>query len=86
MREDRKVLTNWILSAPNDSILSVTQTSILKHEPAKIRESMPFAFCGEKVMESRIQQFHKKPACIPCYEKRLNFNQNDQADIDNLRF
>lgn len=69
LREDRIALTNWILSASNDSILSVTKTPIPEPEPAKIRESIPCAFCGESVMESRIQQFNEKPACIPCYEK-----------------
>ena len=70
LQEDRSILTKWILSAPNDSILSVTPTTIPEPEPAKIRESTPCAFCGENVMESRIQQLHEKPACIPCYQKR----------------
>ena len=69
LHEDRIALTHWILSASNDSILSVTKTLIPEPEPAKIRESIPCAFCGESVMESRIQQFNEKPACIPCYEK-----------------
>jgi len=36
-------------------------------------------------MESRIQQLHEKPACIPCYKKQERFDQNDQSGIDNLR-
>ena len=68
--DDRKAFTNWLLSASNDSILSVTPTTIPEPEPAKIRDSIPCAFCGENVMESRIQQLHEKPACIPCYQKR----------------
>ncbi|MGD8797156.1 MAG: FmdE family protein [Desulfobacterales bacterium] len=68
--EDRRALTDWILSAPKDSILSISQTSIPEPEPAKILESVPCAFCGESVMESRIRQWHDKPACIPCYEKQ----------------
>ncbi|MBW2471286.1 MAG: formylmethanofuran dehydrogenase [Deltaproteobacteria bacterium] len=79
LREDRRVLSKWILSAPCDSILSVTQTSIPEPEPAKIRDSTPCAFCGENVMESRTQQLHKKPACIPCCNKRQSVNPNDQA-------
>jgi formylmethanofuran dehydrogenase subunit E len=75
LREDQKALTNWLLSVSNDSILSVTQTSIPEPEPAKIRDSRPCAFCGENAMESRIQQLHKKPACIPCYEKLQKYNQ-----------
>jgi formylmethanofuran dehydrogenase subunit E len=70
LQEDRSALAKWILSAPNDSILSVTQASIPEPEPAKIRESITCAFCGESVMESRIQQLHDKPVCIPCYEKQ----------------
>jgi formylmethanofuran dehydrogenase subunit E len=85
LHEDRSALTNWILSAFKDSILSVTQTSIPEPEPAKIRESIPCAFCGESVMESRIQQLHEKPACIPCYEKQHKFDQNGQAVIGNSR-
>ena len=76
LQEDRGALTKWILSASNDGILSVTQTSIPEPEPAKIRESIPCAFCGESAMESRLQQLHEKPACIPCYEKQ----QNDDID------
>jgi formylmethanofuran dehydrogenase subunit E len=70
LRDDPKALTNWILSAPKDSILTVALTSIPEPEPAKIRESIPCAYCGESVMESRIQQLHDKPACIPCYNKQ----------------
>ena len=70
LQEDRNALTKWILSASNDSILSVTQTSIPEPEPARIRKSIPCAFCGESVMESRIQQLHEKSACIPCYERK----------------
>ena len=81
LHEDRSALTNWILSAPKDNILSVTQSSIPGPEPAKIRESIPCEFCGESVMESRIQQLYEKPACIPCYEKQLKFDQNGQAGI-----
>src|SRR5210317_1806635 len=77
LQEDRSALTKWILSASNDSILSVTQTSI--PEPARIRKSIPCAFCGESVMESRIQQLHEKSACIPCYEMQQKFDQNAAA-------
>lgn len=82
LREDRNALANWLMSASNDRILSVTQTSIPEPEPAKIRESIPCAFCGESVMESRIQQLHEKPICIPCYEKQQKFDQNTAAGTD----
>jgi len=70
LHENRSDLTRWILSATNDSILSVAPISIPEPEPARIMKSIPCGFCGESVMESRIQQLYDKPACIPCYEKQ----------------
>jgi formylmethanofuran dehydrogenase subunit E len=69
LAEDRNALAKWILSAPSESIVSVTLTKILEPEPARIHKSIPCAFCGENVMESRIRRIAGKPACIPCYEK-----------------
>jgi formylmethanofuran dehydrogenase subunit E len=37
-------------------------------EDIKIRKSIPCSFCGENVMESRINQLGGKPTCIPCFE------------------
>ena len=70
LQEDRSALIRWILSAPNDSIISVTPISIPEPEPARIRKSIPCKVCGESVMESRIQQLDNKPVCIPCYDKQ----------------
>jgi len=69
LRENRSAFTKWILSAPSDSIISVTPINLSEPEPARIRESIPCALCGENVMETRIRQLSGKPACIPCYEK-----------------
>jgi len=85
LQENPSALTKWIMSASNDSILSVTQTSIPEPEPARIRKSIPCAFCGESVMESRIQQLHEKLTCIPCYEKQQEFDQNAAAGTDKRR-
>ena len=70
LREDRSALTNWILHSAADKMLTVTTTSVSEPEPAKIRNSIACAFCGETVMETRVRQLQKKPACIPCYEKQ----------------
>jgi formylmethanofuran dehydrogenase subunit E len=75
LREDRSALTDWILHSAADTMLSVTLTSIAEPEPAKIRNSIPCAFCGESVMESRVRRLQEKPACIPCYEKQHKFAQ-----------
>jgi formylmethanofuran dehydrogenase subunit E len=76
----RHDIARWILSAEYDSILSVTPVSISEPEPARIMESTPCGFCGESVMESRIQRQLDKPACIPCYEKLQKHEQNASAE------
>jgi formylmethanofuran dehydrogenase subunit E len=85
LQENRSDFTRWILSATNDSILSVTPISIPKPEPARIMDSILCEFCGESVMESRIKQQHDKPACIPCYEKQQKREQIAPADTDKPR-
>jgi len=72
LRENRSALTDWILHSDADAMLSVTLTSIAEPEPARIRNSIACAFCGEAVMETRVRKLHEKPACIPCYEKQQN--------------
>ena len=69
MRQDRNALTNWILTAPAKSILSVTPVSVPEPEPARIRKSVPCSVCGEMVMETRIREIGGKPVCIPCSER-----------------
>jgi formylmethanofuran dehydrogenase subunit E len=51
IRDDKKARTDWILSAPQESLLSVALVSGPEPEPAKIRSSLPCAVCGEAVME-----------------------------------
>jgi len=70
LHDDRSALTNYIITASIDSILSIKPTSIPEPEPAKIRKSIPCAVCSENVMESRIKQLDGKSACIPCFEKQ----------------
>jgi len=70
IKDDREAKTGWILSAPNESILSVTPVSVPEPEPARIMESVPCAHCGESVMESRIRNLVGKAFCIPCFEKQ----------------
>ena len=72
LREDRSAFTKWILSAPSDSIISVTPTNISEPEPARILKSITCEPCGETVMESRVQELDGKPVCIPCDPKIRN--------------
>ena len=69
IREDRNIFSEWILSAPQETILSVTSVAVPEPEPAKIRDSVPCTICGETVMESRLRNLNGKSVCIPCYQK-----------------
>jgi len=83
IREDRTVLTNHILHASADSILSVTITSVPEPEPAKIRDSVRCAICNESVMESRVRHLNENAVCIPCYEKQQNFEKEIEGGTVN---
>jgi len=85
LHKNRSEMTSWILSTTNDSILSVVPISIPEPEPARIMDSISCSFCGESVMESRIQQLNDKPACIPCYEKQQKLEQIAPADTNKPR-
>ena len=70
LRENRNDFTQWLLSAPSESIISVTPVNISEPEPARILKSIPCELCGESVMESRVRELVGKSVCIPCYKKR----------------
>lgn len=72
LRENRQDFMKWILSSPAEDMLTIEQVSIEAPAFAKIRTSIPCAFCGESVMESRLKYVHGRPACIPCRAIRLN--------------
>jgi len=67
---DRASRAKWILEAPKDTLLSIAPVSVEEPELAKIHKSAVCAYCGERVMESRLRQVDGKPACIPCSEQR----------------
>ena len=69
MRQDRTAMMNWILSAPAESMISVTPVAVEEPEPARIRKSVTCSACGEAVMETRLREIQGKAVCIPCSEK-----------------
>jgi formylmethanofuran dehydrogenase subunit E len=69
MRQDREKFIKWLLSAPQEAIVSLTEVQLDEPEPARIMKSVACAFCGESVMETRTRDIQGKPACIPCAEK-----------------
>ena len=83
IREDRTVLTNYILHASADSVLSVTITSVPEPERAKIRSTVCCAICDENVMESRVRNLHEKTVCIPCYEKQQKLEKEIEGGAVN---
>ena len=64
--EALKQLTEWILSAPQENILSVIPVAIPEPAPAAVRDSVFCSICGESVMESRTRIVGGKCVCIPC--------------------
>ena len=69
MRKDREKFINWLLSAPEEEIVSLKEVQVDEPEPARIMKTVECTFCGEGVMETRVREIHGKPACIPCAEK-----------------
>ena len=68
-RKDRDQFINWLLSAPEDDLVSLREVQIDEPEPASIVNSVQCAFCDESVMETRTRDISGKTACIPCAEK-----------------
>jgi formylmethanofuran dehydrogenase subunit E len=69
MRKDRGRLIDWLLSAPEEKVVSVKEVQVDEPEPARIMKTVECAFCGEGVMETRTRKIHGKTACIPCAKK-----------------
>jgi formylmethanofuran dehydrogenase subunit E len=80
IRDNKGALAHWILSAPQESILSVTPVSVPEPEPAIIAKSIPCTLCGESVMESRTRSVDGKALCIPCFERQQSVQQAVRGD------
>ena len=70
IHNDREAYIRFILTAPEEEILSVESVNTPIPERARIRSSIRCSFCGEPVMETRVRWIDGKPACIPCAEER----------------
>jgi formylmethanofuran dehydrogenase subunit E len=69
LRKDREKFIDWLLSAPENKIVSLQEVQIDEPEPARIMKTVTCEFCGEGVMETRTRKINGKLACIPCAEK-----------------
>jgi len=67
-RKDRDQLINWLLTAPEDEVVSLKEVQIDEPELARVMNSVECQFCGESMMETRARKVDGKLACIPCAE------------------
>lgn len=65
VRNDRKIFAEWVQSAPQETILSVTSVSVPEPEPAIIRDSVHSSVCDETVMESRLRTWMGNQFAFP---------------------
>jgi len=73
VRGDRDQFINWLLTAPEEEVVSLKEVQIDEPEPARIMSSVECEFCGESVMKTRTREVSGKLACIPCADKRSAF-------------
>ena len=73
VKNDRSKKLAYILSAPDDAILSVKPVSIDEPKPAKIYTTASCDRCHEPVMETRLKGVNGQRFCVPCaLESTLN--------------
>jgi formylmethanofuran dehydrogenase subunit E len=66
MRDDRQAFTRWVLAAPREALLAISEVVIDEPEPARVHRSESCAVCGESVMETRLRDIGGRLVCIPC--------------------
>ena len=64
--EKRDEWIQWLLAAPDEDVVKVEPATLPPPDYARIRRSVPCAFCGERVMETRARVREGQVACIPC--------------------
>jgi len=69
VKKDRVQYIKWLLTAPQEQLVTLQEVKIEEPEPARIMKSVECAFCGESVMETRTRHIDGQVACIPCWEK-----------------
>ena len=60
----------WLLSLPEDDLLSITEVQEPPPSKARIHASSRCSLCGERMMESRARNGAGEPLCIPCAQNR----------------
>lgn len=65
---DRAARTEFILHAPPEQVLTLSEVTINEPERARSRPSVRCDRCGEEVMETRLREVDGQSLCIPCAE------------------
>ena len=68
--KDRDQFINWLLSAPEENVVSKKEVHIDEPEPARIMKSVVCESCGENVMATRTREVDSRTVCIPCAETK----------------
>ncbi|GAB7027687.1 FmdE family protein [Geotalea toluenoxydans] len=66
---DRAARAEFILGAPADQLLTMTEVTMTEPERARSRPSVLCARCNEEVMETRLREVAGERLCVPCAEK-----------------
>ncbi len=66
VKNDRSKKLEYILSAPEDAIISTRTVSIDEPKLAKIFHTVTCDRCHESVMETRLKSVQGQSLCIPC--------------------
>jgi len=64
--DDREARIRWILTAPQDDVVSCHQVCVDEPERARVARSEPCAACGELVMETKLRAVCARRLCAPC--------------------
>jgi formylmethanofuran dehydrogenase subunit E len=67
--EDRAARVDWILNAPEETLVSIQAVHIDAPPLARIHESISCDRCGERTMATRIRSLGAQQVCIPCWEQ-----------------
>ena len=67
--EDRAARVDWILNAPEQTLVSIQAVHIDAPPLARIHESILCDQCGERAMSTRIRSLGAQQVCIPCWEQ-----------------
>ncbi|RXE56744.1 formylmethanofuran dehydrogenase [Methanoculleus taiwanensis] len=67
-----QVVTERLLTLPEESVVAVREVSVEPPQTARIFASVACACCGESVADAKMRTLDGERVCIPCYEERAS--------------